>query len=270
MLSWAMSKENIQDTLPVAIGARLIKSHAIRTLGLKPNFSDYSSEERRVIRKAKKIYFPTAFYADLFNTMGKVTFPSFHTYKYVQDKIKQTAIFKILGIPHPETRVFYGKKQNKTILNHFRFPFIAKKARGSSRGRDVYLIKNMEDLMEYLSSNKPAYIQEYIPVKRDIRVVVIGKKIKIAYFRESADNDFRTNVSTGGTIVFDQVPEEALNLALDTAKKCGWDDVGIDIIKKNREFLILEANMKYGTLGFRAAGLEYKLMLEKMILAREI
>ena len=255
---------------PIAIGARLIKSPNINTLGLKPNFSDYSEIERETILNAVKIYFPTSFYADLFNTMGKETFPSFHTYKFVQDKIRQTAVFKMLNIPHPETRTFYGKKQKNSILNYFRFPFIAKKARGSSKGRDVYLIENTSDLSEYLQHNKPAYIQEYIPVDRDIRVVIIGDKIRTAYFRKSGNNDFRTNVSQGGTILFDPVPEQALKLALDAAKKCGWNDVGIDIIKKNNDFLIIEANMKYGTQGFKAAGVDYKKMLEKLILTKEI
>ncbi|MCK5098329.1 MAG: ATP-grasp domain-containing protein [Desulfobacteraceae bacterium] len=255
---------------PIAIGSRLIKSPQINTLGLKPNFSDYSENEKKLIQKAKKIYFPTAFYADLFNTMGKETFPSFHTYKFVQDKIKQTAIFKMLDIPHPETRIFYGKKQKSSILNYFRFPFIAKKARGSSRGKDVYLINNMDDLSEYLSIKQPAYIQKYIPIDRDIRVVIIGKKVRIAYWRESMENDFRTNVSQGGNIKFDPVPEQALDLALDTAKKCGWNDVGIDIIKENDNFFIIEANMKYGTQGFKAAGIDYKKMLEKIILTEEV
>ena len=255
---------------PIAIGSRLIKSPQINTLGFKPNFSDYSENEKKLIQKAKKIYFPTAFYAELFNTMGKETFPSFHTYKFVQDKIKQTAIFKMLNIPHPETRIFYGKKQKNSILNYFRFPFIAKKARGSSKGRDVYLIDNMDDLSEYLSLNQPAYIQQYIPIDRDIRVVIIGEKVRIAYWRESGGNDFRTNISQGGNIKFDHVPEQALNLALDTAKRCGWNDVGIDIIKDNNNFFIIEANMKYGTQGFKAAGIDYKKMLEKIILLKEV
>ncbi len=265
-----MTKDIMPFAKPVAIGARLIKSTHINTIGLKPNFSDYSSNDQLLIQKAKKIYFPTAFYADLLNTMGKITFPSFNTYNFVQDKIKQTAIFKMLDIPHPETRTFFGKKQQDSILSYFKFPFVAKKARGSSRGQDVYLIKNKKDLLQYLSTNKPAYIQEYIKINKDIRVVIIGEKVRLAYFRESSGNDFRTNVSTGGKIIFDSIPEKALSLALYTAKKCGWNDVGIDIIEKNGEFHVIEANMKYGTIGFKAADIDYKKMLEKMILSKEI
>ena len=127
---------------PVALGARLKQYPSIQTLGFKPNFQDYSNQEKNLILGAKKIYYPTAFYADLFNAMGKETFPSFHTYKFALDKIKQTAAFNMLGIPHPETKIFYGKKPKTTILSFFAFPFIAKKAKGSAKGNDVYLIQN--------------------------------------------------------------------------------------------------------------------------------
>jgi ribosomal protein S6--L-glutamate ligase len=256
--------------IPVALGARLKKYPDIQTLGFRPNFTDYSVQEQKIIRDAKKIYYPTAFYADLFNAMGKDTFPSFHTYKFAQDKIKQTAIFNMLGIPHPETKVFYGKKQKKTIMDFFCFPFIAKKARGSARGNDIFLIQSNEDLNIYLKNNSPAYIQKYHPIDRDMRVIIIGKKIRLAYFRIAAQNNFKTNLSQGGQIKFDPLPQKALELALMTATKCGWDDVGIDIIQANNKFLVLEGNMKYGTKGFYKAGINYKEMLEDLIKKGEI
>ena len=97
----------------IALEARLRNCKNVLTLGVRPNFSDYSPREAELIRKADKIYYPTAFYADLFDAMGKATFPSYHTYKCAQDKIKQTALFDLLNLPHPRTRVFYGKRQKK-------------------------------------------------------------------------------------------------------------------------------------------------------------
>jgi len=164
------------NSRPLALGARLKQYPSIQTLGFKPNFQDYSDQEQALILEARKIYYPTAFYADLFNAMGKETFPSFHTYKFAMDKIKQTAVFNLLGIPHPETKTFYGKKQKQTILSFFPFPFIAKKARGSSKGNDVHLIQNTDDLALYLKKGGPAYIQEYFPIDRDMRVVIIASQ----------------------------------------------------------------------------------------------
>ncbi len=254
----------------IALEARLRNCKNVNTLGVRSNFSDYSSQEAELIRAADKIYYPTTFYADLFDAMGKATFPSYHTYKCVQDKIKQTALFELLNIPHPRTRVFYGKRQKNSIQQYFDFPFIAKIPRGSAMGRGVYLIHNEKELRSYLNQVSPAYIQEYLPIDRDIRVVVIGKRIVHAYWRVATENEFRSNVALGGRIELDEVPESAKRLALKTAKACRWDDVGIDICEHNGQFYILEANMKYGREGFRKAELDYDRLMESMIENEEI
>ncbi|MFO7885602.1 MAG: RimK family alpha-L-glutamate ligase [Desulfobacteraceae bacterium] len=254
----------------IALGARLKNSRAVTTLGLYPNFSDYSARQAEMIRHAEKIYFPTLFYADLFNAMGKKTFPSFHTYKFAQDKIKQTAMFTLLNIPHPKTRIFYGKRQKSTIFDHFDFPFIAKIPRGSSMGKGITLIQNNAQLSKYLDRPGPAYIQEYLPVKKDMRIIIIGKEPVHYYWRIAPDNDFRTNVSQGGEISFAPLPRQAIDLALDTALTCGWDDVGIDVIEYKGKFYVLEANMKYGTKGFKQAGIDYKELMESLILKGKI
>jgi ribosomal protein S6--L-glutamate ligase len=254
----------------IALEARLRNCRNVRTLGIHPNFSDYSPIEAELIRKADKIYYPTAFYADIFDAMGKATFPSYQTYNFVQDKIKQTVLFDLLDLPHPRTRVFYGNRQKKSIQDHFTFPFIAKIPRGSALGRGVYLIHNEEELRNYLELTSPAYIQEYLPIDRDIRVVVIGRRIVHAYWRISPPDEFRSNVAVGGRISLNAVPEGARDLALQVAHSCRWDDVGIDICEHNGRFYVLEANMKYGKQGFREAGLDYDRLMESMIENEEI
>ena len=183
----------------------------------------------------------------------------------MQDKIKQSALFELLDIPHPRTRVFYGNRQKKTIRDYFAYPFIAKIPRGSAMGRGVYLIKSDEDLRCYLAESHPAYIQEYIPLDRDIRVVIIGSQLAHAYWRINPPHDFRSNVAVGGRIGLDPVPAAARALAVHTAKNCGWDDVGIDICECDGRFVVLEANMKYGKEGFRAAGIDYTDLMERLI-----
>jgi ribosomal protein S6--L-glutamate ligase len=254
----------------LALESRLRNCRNVVTLGVRTNFNEYPPEDRDEIRMADIIYYPTTFYADLFDSIGKRTFPSYHTYKCVQDKIKQTALFDLLGIPHPRTRVFYGKRQKKTIAGHFKFPFIAKIARGSAQGKGVFLIRDHEALEQYCECNTVAYIQDYLPIDRDMRIVVIGSRIVHAYWRIAPDTDFRSNVSLGARICLDSVPATALQLAAHTARACGWDDVGLDVCRSNGEFYVLEANMKYGREGFRKAGIDYCRLMEAMIERREI
>jgi len=249
----------------IALEHRLRRCRNVRTLGVRTNFVDYSDDDIRAIRQAPKIYYPSVFYADLFDAMGKSLFPSYHTYKCVQDKIKQTALFYLLDIPHPFTRVFYGKRRLEKIIRIFPFPLIAKIPRGSALGRGVFLVQNEEELAVYLRLSPVAYIQEHLALDRDIRVVVIGDRVVHAYWRLAAQGEYRSNLAAGGTISLEKVPEKALALALQTARACGWDDVGIDICRHRGRFLVLEANMKYGKEGFRRAGIDYFKMMEEMI-----
>jgi len=249
----------------LALEARLRTCSNVRTLGVRPNFMDYSEVEVGWIRDAGKIYYPTVFYADLFDAVGKPTFPSYHTYKCVQDKIKQSALFQLTGLPHPRTRVFYGKRQKTKIRDYFSYPCIAKEPRGSAMGRGVYLISNDVDLDAYTHDRHVAYIQQFLPIDRDIRVVVIGSKVVHAYWRIAGAGEFRTNLARGGRISLAPVPEAAISLAQQAAKVCGWDDVGMDICSHDGQFTILEANMKYGREGFRAAGIDYFQMMERLI-----
>ncbi|MFP4306065.1 MAG: RimK family alpha-L-glutamate ligase [Desulfococcaceae bacterium] len=250
----------------IALERRLRKCRNVHTIGIRTHFCDYSPEETKLIRKARKIYYPTTFYADLFDAMGKPTFPSFHSYCCAQDKIKQNTLFELLDIPRPRTRVFFGKRWRDKALSQFDFPFVAKVPRGSALGRGVFLVRSPADLDAYRDQvSTAAYLQEYLPADRDIRVVVIGGEPVLAYWRIAPPGDFRSNVGAGGRISTKPVPPEAVELAVHTARACRWDDVGVDVLLHAGRFYVLEGNMKYGRQGFAAAGMDYHKVMEALI-----
>ena len=248
----------------IALGSRLRGVPHVLTLGVRPNFQDYSPEERRLMASREIIFYPTLNYAQFFNTMGKRTFPSLETYLYADEKIKQTTLFYMLGIPHPRTRIYY-RRHHKDIVKEFSFPFVGKIARRSAQGRGVFKIRDGEDLEQYLRITPIAYIQEYLPHRRDLRVVLINYEPVLGYWRERPSGDFRNNVAQGGTINFDSVPAEALQLASESARRCRFDDVGIDLIQAGGTWYVIEANMKYGRKGLMLKGLDLKELLRREI-----
>lgn len=242
-------------TKPIVIGARLRRYPQFTTLGPRPNLDDYPPEHLELIRRAEVVYYPTEALAPQLAAMGKRLFPSLACHLLEGDKIKQTTLFKLLGLPHPRTRVFYGNQRGE-ILDHFAFPFVAKKARASSRGRGVHLIENQAQLTAYLAENKVAYIQERLPISRDLRVVVIGFQPVCAYWRLPPPGEWRSNVAQGATVDFTGVPPLAVELAVAAAKAADLDEVGLDLAVVDGQPLLLEFNVKYGRQGPGQMGLD--------------
>lgn len=255
----------LEKTLKLAIGRQLRHCPSVRCLGPRTNLSDYSAEELALIREAPKVYFPTGLLADPLAALGKPIFPSIQTYHFVGDKIRQTRLFQLLGLPMPRTEIYYGPRQQNRILTDFGLPLIAKVPRCSSKGLGVSLIRTRQELADYLSRVHPAYIQEYLPIHRDLRVVVLGRRVVHAYWRDAPPGDFRSNVARGARISLDGLPEVALELALETAVRCGFDHVGLDLCEHAGRFFLFEANMTFGLEGFRIAGLDFKTILKDMV-----
>ncbi len=258
-----------EDTRFIALGSRLSGVPEVLTLGVKPNFLDYTLLERELIFNARIILFPTLNYAQFFSTMEKRIFPSLETYLYADEKIKQTTLFYMLGIPHPRTRVYYHL-HHQDILKDFSFPFIGKLARRSARGRGVFKIENADELADYLRLTSVAYIQEYLTHKRDLRVVLINYQPVLAYWRIGTAGNFRTNLSQGGRLNFDDIPQEGVRLARESAEKCKFDDVGMDLIKNGGRWYVIEANMKYGRKGLKVKGLDLKDIMRKKLISGEL
>ena len=258
-----------ENTPFIALGSRLKGVPEVLTLGVKPNFFDYSVQERKLILGAEIILYPTLNYAQFLTTMEKKIFPSLETYLYADEKIKQTTLFHMLEIPHPRTRVYYHL-HHKDIIKDFSFPFVAKLARRSARGRGVFKIHNSEELKNYLGLTRIAYIQEYLPHDRDLRVVLIKYHPVLAYRRIRSPDNFRTNLSQGGKISFDDIPIEGVRLAQNSARKCKFDDVGLDLINSRGTWSVIEANMKYGRKGLKMKGLDLKEIMRQKLLSGEI
>ena len=256
--------EDLMKGKRVALGKRLRHSPLVQTLGLRPNFDDYSEIELDLLRNADTIYYPSTLYEDIFLALGKRVFPA-NYYRYMGDKIKQTELFTLLGIPHPRTRIYRDNPRAPQILADFSFPFIAKIPRGSSKGRGVFLIRSREDLQDYLQKYAPAYIQEYLAIDRDLRVVLVGAKVVHAYWRIARPGEFRSNVSLGGRISLEDIPDDTLRFAERVARLCKFDEVGLDICICEDRYLVIEANMVYGLKGFEAAGLNIYQLLSKRV-----
>jgi ribosomal protein S6--L-glutamate ligase len=250
----------------ITFSHRYSQCPGVQFIQARPNFSDYTPQEKEWIRAAKKVFYPTPLYVDLFITLGIPIFPSRETYVYSGDKVKQTALYQFLGIAHPKTRVYFGP-QKQRVLHDFPFPFIAKIPRGSSMGRGVFLIRTLQDWEAYERRSAVAYIQEYLPLERDLRVILINHEVILSYWKIATYGEFRNNVALGASMEFEKIPDEALTFAEQVTKRCNFDDVGLDLCHTpDKGWMVLEANMTYGLQGLKEKGLDIRSVLRDFVI----
>lgn len=254
---------------PLAIGRRLARFPEILTLGPRPNLSDYTEAELALIQAAAVVFYPTAALAPQLVTAGKRIFPSLECHLYEGDKIKQLALWRLLGIPIPRTKVYWGR-QRRAIAAEFGYPFVAKTPRASAGGRGVFLITGPAELEAYLAAHNPAYIQQYLPQAHDVRVVVVGFEPVAAYRRLPAGDDFRANLAAGGRVSLAGVPPEAVDLAVRAARTANLDEVGLDVIVADNKPMVLEFNAWYGRTGPALAGVDVQALVAGRILAGKL
>jgi ribosomal protein S6--L-glutamate ligase len=77
-------------------------------------------------------------------------------------------------------------------------------------------------------------------------------------------------VAQGGQVDFTDVPKEAVELAVEAARTCNLDDVGVDIIMVDGKPMVLEFNVKYGHKGPGMAGMDVRRLVVDKILRGEL
>jgi hypothetical protein len=106
----------------IALGPFLRSCPSVRTLGIRATMGDYTEDERELMRRTEKIFFPSARFVTIFQAIEKPTFPSPPTYLYRRSRLHQQILFKYLGIPHGRTRIYFGRRQKDRMRSELRLP----------------------------------------------------------------------------------------------------------------------------------------------------
>lgn len=253
------------NRIRVAIGEQLKTCPQVMTLGLRSQMADYTEQERRLLRTADMIFYPTERYVDFFATLGKETFPSVNCYRLRGNRLKHTALLRLLNVTHPRTRVYYGHKQKREILKEFVFPFVAKKARGAADKRQVYLINNRKQLDWYKQHFNPALIQEYVAPKEELRVIVLNYQTTFAYQRNIISGESQDSSSLRGRWKADDVDLGGVGLAKIIARNANLSEVAVDMVFDGSRHWIVELNFLWDETDSHQTGFDRTKLIIEMI-----
>lgn len=178
-----------------------------------------------------------------------------------RNKMKTYQVLANKGISTPKTlyivsgikkKCFYYDQVCKFFNSN---KFILKYTYGS-QGKYVHLITCEKEFNEAVKKYEGICIfQEYIESSfgKDIRCYVIGGKFIGAAIRQSAGDDFRSNLARGGHALKFDYNEKVAKLAVDASNAFNLDICGVDILfKGNDEYTVCEVNALPGFKSLRA------------------
>lgn len=167
------------------------------------------------------------------------------------------------GLPFPKTFHSHTLANYLALIPRIEkecgFPLVVKH-RSSGKGAKIYKTEDRLDLENLLTElnedNKLGryYIQEFLPLESDYRVLVVADQVVGAMLRIPKKGDFRANFSLGGTVKPVELTKELEELALKAAKATNCHFGGVDIVytKEGKPYL-LEVNRTPGFQGFTQA-----------------
>lgn len=125
------------------------------------------------------------------------------------------------------------------------YPMIIKECYGSF-GQQVYLVQNREEALSCMRGirNRPFLFQEFVASSKghDIRIQMVGEQAAAAMHRVNT-NDFRANITNGGSMEPHVPSAEQLEMARRVMRQLQLDFAGVDILSgRDGEPVLCEVN----------------------------
>jgi len=89
------------------------------------------------------------------------------------------------------------------------------------------------------------YVEKFLDYDNtDWRIDIVDGQFVSSYGRKAGGSDWRTNVTSGGSVFLREANDDVVDLAIRAAKVCGTDIAGVDIIydREQEEYVVLEVN----------------------------
>jgi ribosomal protein S6--L-glutamate ligase len=155
------------------------------------------------------------------------------------------------NIPTPKT--IYAN--DPSMIDHYLelvggTPVVVKTLSGS-KGEGVLLLDSYisakSTLQALFKQNTSILIQEFLDSKGcDYRGIVVGERVVASYKRQAQKGDFRANIHKGASAVPVILSQEEQDFCVKCAKTLNLQTAGIDFMKDESGFRLIEVNGNYG------------------------
>ncbi len=134
-------------------------------------------------------------------------------------------------------------------------------------GNGMALIENqamLDTLMPFInkSDTRNVYVERFIKNDySDFRVDIVDNEFVACYGRRANGRDWRTNITSGGSVILREANDEIIDLAKRATKALNLEISGVDILydQEREEYIVLEVNgiPAFATPEQEAIGLDF-------------
>ena len=181
----------------------------------------------------------------------------FYGHKRDHIDFKSFEIYNLSSNNIPIIPSLISRDQNTiaNFIDQYAIPFITKPINGR-KGREILQHESIDSILDAVQKSEiPLIIQPMIPNDGDYRVWILkGKVIGVIKRSPNAEEEFRSNISLGGTAQVASLPDDVLDMAIKSAQILDLDMAGVDIIQdiNTKKYYIMEVNAAPQFNGFMA------------------
>ena len=194
----------------------------------------------------------TQYQVYLYKTLNKVIpcINSYEAFELTEDKFQTTFMLKLHNVPTTNFRLCH--RDDEKHLREFikKWKKMVYKPVDGWGGVGLTKIENeatLDVLMPFLNQAdlRFLYLEKFINYDNtDFRVDIVDGEFISCYGRKATKGDWRTNITSGGSIFLREADDKLIKLAKKAAKVTGLDIAGVDIIydREREEYVVLEVN----------------------------
>ncbi len=195
------------------------------------------------------------------------TVNNFQSFMIAEDKFKTNMLLRAAGVNTSDFFIGHREKPELIIEKFDQWGKMVFKPVDGWGGTGMALLENrasFDVLMPFLNQMdmRHIYIERFIKNDfSDYRVDIVDGEFIGCYGRKAGNRDWRTNVTSGGSVILREPNDEIVDLAIRATKAIGLEIGGVDILydTEREEYVVLEVNgiPAFATPEQEAMGLDF-------------
>lgn len=175
---------------------------------------------------------------------------SYDSFALTEDKFQTSFLLRQHGIATPDYELCHRDDTEQLHKIIKKWSKMVYKPTDGWGGVGLTKIENeatLDTLLPFLNQMdlRFFYVEKFLKYDNtDFRVDIVDGQFVGCYGRKAGGSDWRTNITSGGSVFLREPTDEVIELATKAAKVCGTDIAGVDIIYdlEEEEYVVLEVN----------------------------